>query len=125
MQVTAHATRTEGWWAVEVPDIDGLITQTRRLDQIDAAVRDAAELLGVDPDSLEVAVTTAVPHGDDARAARELADTARAQQEQARTAMRTAARLLVDDGLPVRDVGHLLGVSFQQAQKLATPAKAG
>lgn len=66
MKVTARATRSEGWWAVEVPEIDGLFTQTRRLDQIPAVVRDAAELLdGIDPATLDVEVVPEVPHGED------------------------------------------------------------
>ena len=36
MNVTAAAERSDGRWSVEVPEIPGLFTQTRRLDQIDA-----------------------------------------------------------------------------------------
>ena len=46
MNVTAAAERSDGRWSVEVPEIPGLFTQTRRLDQIDAMVRDAAGMLG-------------------------------------------------------------------------------
>ena len=119
MKVTAHATRSEGWWAVEVPEIDGLFTQTRRLDQIPDMVRDAAELLdGIDPEVLEVEVVPDVPHRADAEHARSLAERARTTQEEASRAMRHAARSLADDGLTVRDIGEILDVSFQRAQKL-------
>ncbi|GAA3516951.1 hypothetical protein [Dietzia aurantiaca] len=36
MKVTAHAARSEGWWAFDVPEIDGLVTQARHLDQTPA-----------------------------------------------------------------------------------------
>lgn len=45
IDVTAIAERSDGWWAVEVPEIPGLFTQARRLDQIDGMVRDAARML--------------------------------------------------------------------------------
>ena len=32
MKVTAEATRSGGWWAVEVPEVDGAFTQACRLD---------------------------------------------------------------------------------------------
>lgn len=119
MKVTANATRADGWWVVVVPDIKGLVTQTRRLDQIPDMVRDAAELLdGIPPASLEVEVVPDVPHREAAEHARELADRARATQEEASRAMRQAARSLADDGLTVRDIGGMLDVSFQRAQKL-------
>ena len=45
MKVTAHAVRSGDWWSVDVPEVDGLFTQARRLDQIPAMVADAGELL--------------------------------------------------------------------------------
>ena len=46
IDVTAIAERSDGWWAVDVPELPGLFTQARRLDQIDGMVRDAAQMLG-------------------------------------------------------------------------------
>ena len=60
-QLTATATRSEGWWAVSVPEVDGLFTQARRLDQIPAMVRDALTLfpeLDIDPADTEISVET-------------------------------------------------------------------
>lgn len=60
MNVTAHATRSGDWWAVEVPQIEGLFTQARELDEIPAAVADAVSLfLGVDAATVEVDVVVA------------------------------------------------------------------
>ena len=44
--VTANAVRSGNWWAIEVPEIPGLFTQARRLDQAASMVQDAATLLG-------------------------------------------------------------------------------
>ena len=58
-QLTATATRSEGWWAVSVPEVDGLFTQARHLDDIPAMVRDALTLfpeLGIDPADTEISV---------------------------------------------------------------------
>lgn len=46
MDVTATATRSGDWWAVEVAEIPGLFTQAKRLEQIPELVADAAALLG-------------------------------------------------------------------------------
>ena len=37
----AVATRSGGWWALEVPDHPGVFTQARRLDQAQRMVADA------------------------------------------------------------------------------------
>ena len=68
----AIARRVGGWWAIEVPEVPGAFTQTRRLDQVDTMAREVISLM---------------------------LDTAR-------------------NGLPLRDIGSLLGVSFQRAQQL-------
>ena len=125
--LTATATRSEGWWAVSVPEVDGLFTQTRRLDQIPAMVRDALTLfpeLGIDPADTEINV---VPTGDlrhvadEIRALRESAEQA---QSRATAAMRSGARTMKNEGLSYRDIGAILGISHQRAQQLATAGDA-
>lgn len=54
MNVTARAHRCDGWWAVEVPEVPGLFTQTQRLDRIPNMVRDAAAMLGVEVGDVSV-----------------------------------------------------------------------
>lgn len=57
MKLTAKATRVGKWWAIEVPEIEGLFTQTRHLDQVEAVVKDAAAGLTERPEQdFEVAV---------------------------------------------------------------------
>jgi predicted XRE-type DNA-binding protein len=120
MQVTAIATRSGGWWAIEVPELPGLFTQARRLDQIPDVVADAAQMLT--GDDVDVAVKAILP--DDLQVT---VERVRAQASEAQAAQRRAAedvRALVSrlrtQGLSVRDVGTVLGVSPQRVSQLAT-----
>ena len=52
---TARCERSGRWWAVHVPEINGVRTQARRLDQVEAMARDAiAGALDVPPDSFDI-----------------------------------------------------------------------
>lgn len=119
---TARTVREEGWWTVTVDEIEGLFTQTRRLDQIPAMVRDALELFPEVEESPESAQINVVAEGEIlpiAERARELTHKAKEVQEEASAAMAQAAHELAASGLPYRDIGYLLGVSHQYAQRLA------
>jgi hypothetical protein len=122
MKVTATATRIGDWWAIEVTDVQGgLHTQARRLDQVAATVADAVALVAdVLPNTIEVNVIPKLPPRD-----AELIDAARhASQEAARAAelasqlSRQAVAQLRSEGMTVRDVGGLLGVSPQRVSQL-------
>ena len=120
MKVTAKATREGGWWAVEVPEVPGLFTQAKRLDQVVDMVVDAAQLLG--HEDVEV---TVVPQLDDADAALVEAASARRAalrdaEAQAAAASREAVARLRAEGLPVRDVATLMGISPQRVSVLAS-----
>lgn len=121
MKVTAIAQRSGRWWAVHVPEVDGAFTQARRLDQVaDMTAEAVALLLDVDESTIEVAVE---PHtGKDeliaqVRQAREEADRA---ADQASHVMRSTARELIADGLTVRDVGRVMGISHQRVSQLVS-----
>lgn len=49
--LTARCARSDGWWAIDVPEVPGLFTQARRLDQVATAVLDAAALLTGHPEA--------------------------------------------------------------------------
>jgi predicted RNase H-like HicB family nuclease len=51
MKITAHCVRGEGWWVVDVPEIQGLYTQGRDLEEVRAMVLDAASLLTGRPET--------------------------------------------------------------------------
>lgn len=118
MDVTARATRSGKWWAVEVPEIDGLYTQARRLDGIPDMVRDAAELLGVEVG--EIAVVPVIPEADQQALAdvrTHLAELEELQKRVAAESRRVAAHLH-EAGLSVRDVGALMQVTPQRVSQL-------
>jgi uncharacterized protein YoxC len=119
MRVTAVARRTGGWWAVEVPELHGLFTQARRLDQVAAAVADAARLLA--DVTVEVAVRPVLPNGIQSAVDRVRAEAAEADAAQRRAAedVRALVSSLRATGFSVRDVGTVLGVSPQRVSQLS------
>jgi DNA-directed RNA polymerase specialized sigma24 family protein len=54
---------------------------------------------------------------------RELADTATRASNQAAAQRAALARRLHDEGLTVRDIGQIMGVSYQRAAQLITGSK--
>lgn len=122
-KLTARAERGTGWWVVEVPEIDGLLTQAKSLSQVPAMVKDAAALITGDPEeSFEVEVVPVITEGirEHLDAARRLFEEAARAQHSAAEEARLAARELAASGLTVRDVGAVLGVSHQRAHQLVS-----
>jgi hypothetical protein len=59
---TAVCERVGGWWEITVLEMDGRVTQAKRLDQVEEMVRSLVSLiLEVPADSFEVAVQSVVP----------------------------------------------------------------
>ncbi|GAB19367.1 hypothetical protein GOEFS_082_00010 [Gordonia effusa NBRC 100432] len=118
MKVTAQAVRSGDWWAIQVPELPGLFTQARRLDQIATEVTDAASMLGVVVDEVDV---QPVIHEDDQSALKEvrgqIAQLDRLQREVA-SRSRHVANSLRHQGFSLRDVGSLMGVSAQRISQL-------
>lgn len=119
MQITATATRSGEWWAVEVPEIPGLFTQARRLDQVEAEVIDAATLLGVEVDEVEVQPVLSPSERELVARLQEAREAARNAEEVASAASRAAVRAFRDEGLTVRDVAAVIGISPQRVSQLA------
>lgn len=119
MDTTAHVRRSGDWWAVEVPDVPGLFTQVRRLEQVADYVRDAAAGLGVDIADVKVEVDPSDNLDLEALAIvrQHLAALERMQREVANESRHLAAHLR-DQGLSVRDTGFLMGVSAQRVSQL-------
>lgn len=122
MKVTAHVQRSGDWWAVDVPEVPGVFTQAKRLDQVPAQVADAvATMLEIPVDSVDVDLAPALP--DEAAAAvAEAIEKSRAATvaaEEASRAMRNAvAHLRTAEHLTVRDTAKVLGVSHQRVSQL-------
>lgn len=118
---TVTARRSGDWWALAVPELRGVHSQVKRLDQADAMAREAiALMLDLEPDDVEVDVQAELPKGtravvEKARRAREARlRAAEAEQE----AMREAATALKAESLSQRDASQFLGVSFQRVSQL-------
>jgi hypothetical protein len=111
------------WWLVDVPAIEGL-TQARRLSEARLMARELiAVTLGVPLSEVGVEVSLGPIGGltDLAERVGEIAsDRAHARELEARaaTASEKLARELVEAGVPLRDIGTVLGVSHQRVHQL-------
>ena len=118
------ATRDGDWWSLVAHDVEGreVASQSRRLDQADAAIRDAIALvLDVDGDALDLEISPDLrlvavsDHTLEAlelrRALAELSDRARRRTPAAVAELRAA-------GLTVRDVAQLLRVTPSRVSQI-------
>jgi DNA-directed RNA polymerase specialized sigma subunit len=121
-QVTA--TRDGDWWSLVANDVDGreVASQARRLDQADAAIREAIALvLDADHDAFDLDITPELERvavSDETlevlalrRELAELSDRAHRQTPAAVAELRAA-------GLTVRDVAQLLGVTPSRVSQI-------
>jgi hypothetical protein len=126
---TAVCERVGGWWEITVPELDGRTTQTKRLDQVDQAVRSLVSLMvDVPAASFDVVVQPNLPDStsEEVRRARELRSEADRMADAASRATREAARGLAGLGLTVRDIGATLRITPQRvSQLLAGPPGGG
>lgn len=123
MKVTARVQRSGDWWAVEVPEVPGVFTQTRRLDQVGDMVADAVSTMldGVAAADVDVTVEPLLSADLEAavREARIRTLEARQSAEEASRAMRAAVRALRrSEHLSVRDAAKILGVTHQRVSQL-------
>lgn len=123
----ATATRSGRWWAVVVPAVPGALTQGPTLKAAAAMAREAVALvLDIPEESVVIDLRPELP--DTAATALNDFRSRRSERERAeeaeREAQATAAQVLREAGLSVRDAGEVLGVSHQRVSQLA-PKKAG
>src|SRR6266498_4967388 len=118
---TAVCERVGRWWEITVPELDGRLTQARRLDQVEEMVRSLVSLIvDIPADSFEVAIQPNLPSSasDEVRQAIELRSEADRIAEAASKATRKAARQLAGMGLTVRDIGTTLRLTPQRVSQL-------
>jgi predicted RNase H-like HicB family nuclease len=117
-----EAVRSGDWWAITVPELAGVFSQAKRLDQVEARAREAiALMLDVDEDTVgSIAVHVNPPETVAGLLEALKASVAAAEDatEEAARIRRRAAQALRDEGLPLRDVGRLIGVSHQRVHQL-------
>ena len=117
------AVRSGRWWAIQAPELKGVHSQARRLDQVDSMAREAiALMLQVPEDSFDLTIEPDLASLgglqaaiEDALKAREASEHA---QDQASTAMRHAVGEIRSLGYTARDAGMLLGVSNQRISQI-------
>ncbi|MGH3266904.1 MAG: hypothetical protein ACRDNS_33550 [Trebonia sp.] len=116
---TAICERAGKWWEITVPELpSGGVTQAKRLDQVPETVRSLVHLMtGTEPGEIRMEIR--MPDGirDEVARARQLREKAEAEAKESAALSREAARRLAADGLPVRDIGEILGVSHQRAHQ--------
>lgn len=124
-RVEAH--RSDGWWALEFPEVDRRIhSQVRRLDQAAATGAEAITLWFADederqvhPDEIEVVAMLDDAYDDDVHRAVELRQRAAEVGEEAQRWTRIAIGRCLASGLTTRDIGSLLDVSHQYVARVA------
>ena len=120
-----NVTRDGRFWHIDVPEIQR-VTQARNVGEIDLMTRDLiAIMLDIEPDSFDIDVQIQLPadvRGHLAEVERARADEA-AARARAAAELRAAAITLKNLQISVRDLGKLLGVSFQRASQLTSHAE--
>jgi hypothetical protein len=118
-----EVTREGRWWLISVPQIDG-VTQARRYADIEKMARDLIAIT-LDVRLSEVAVDVTFGDIDGVPVASRIQTIASekekaAQLEQDAAAQtKTLVRELVAHNVPLRDIGAMLGLSFQRVHQLA------
>jgi DNA-directed RNA polymerase specialized sigma subunit len=121
---TVTATRDGNWWSLIATDVDGreVASQSRRLDQADAAIRDAIALvLDVDKDSFDVDVIPTLDKDEVSEETLELLDLRRQLSELSERSRRLTPQAVAElrgAGLTVRDVAGLLGVTPSRVSQI-------
>jgi predicted FMN-binding regulatory protein PaiB len=121
MTYTSQAHKEGRWWVVQNDQVPGAISQVTRLDQAAEAQREAiAFVADVPADSIEVLVRVSIsPEIDrEVQEAQELREQAQEREQRAAALRRDVARRLEADGYTIRDIGVVLGVSYQRVHQL-------
>ncbi|WP_246216554.1 HicB family toxin-antitoxin system [Mycobacterium botniense] len=126
-------TRDGKWWMITVPELNGYIgadgainlstvTQARRISEVPSQAKDfICTVTDMAPSEVDLHITIYVDDIDVTDRANKLAaerQTAERHAAAAAAEAKSLARELAARGVPVRDVGEVLGVSFQRAQQL-------
>ncbi|WP_458681936.1 HicB family toxin-antitoxin system [Prescottella equi] len=116
-----EVTREGKWWMVAIPEIDGL-TQARRLEEVELMAREYIAVdTGVKLDEVSADVDIKVDDIDAGTRAERIRTERRQAAELESRALAESKELAHDlaaHNVPVRDIGEILGVSFQRASQL-------
>jgi predicted RNase H-like HicB family nuclease len=115
------ADRSGNWWAFSVRDLPGAYGQARRLDQVTREARDVVSLITGEPEeNIDIKLDARLDPSLErvVSGARSAQEELAARHEATLAAIREAAAELSDQGVSIRDIGTLLGVSFQRISQL-------
>ena len=121
---TALVSRDGKFWHIEVPEIDR-VTQARTINEVDDMARELIAIMtGAEPGAVGLDVRIQLPDSVEAHLSEvERARDAEAEaRSRAATELRAAAAELKNAGLSVRELGAVLGVSYQRASQLTSSA---
>ena len=119
-----QVSRDGRWWMIHIPEVDGL-TQARRVADVEQAARELVAVT-LDVKFSEVAVdvnyedVAGIAVGEQLHAInKEKAEAARLEEDAAAKTSQLV-RALVDQNVPMRDIGARLDISFERAHQLAS-----
>jgi hypothetical protein len=121
MEIKAHCERSEDGWIVAVPALDNYRTTAKRLDKATDAIKALAEkTTGESKCDIVVKVEAVMPGIIcDLEAAQDKMKSALRLQEEASAEIRDVVGRMRDEGLTMRDIAVLLGVTPQRVAQLA------
>jgi hypothetical protein len=121
MEIKAHCERQADGWLVSVAELGGLTTTAKRLDKATEQIKLLAEqATGESKCDIVVKVEAVMPGIIcDLEAAQEKMRIASRLQEEASSAIREVVGRMRDEGLTMRDIAVLLGVTPQRVAQLA------
>ena len=125
MEITAHCERKADGWLISVAELGGLTTTAKRLDKATEQIKKLAEdATGADKCEIVVKVEAVMPGIIcDLEAAQEKMRVASRLQEEASSEIREVVGRMRDEGLTMRDIAVLLGVTPQRVAQLAPCAE--
>lgn len=119
----ANVAREGRWWMVYIPELDG-VTQARRVAEAELMAREYIAVtldMDIEDVAVDVHVTKVGPVDgveDRLRSIHEERTRAAELERQAIDESTRLAKELAEADVPLRDVGAILGVSFQRAHQL-------
>ena len=124
MEVKVHAERTTDGWSVEVSGPNGFTVNARRLDQCKELVVERIKTLEEQKGNSDVCEVVVKVEAElpgiicDLEAAKLKMQEAQKLQDEASAEIRTVVSRMRDEGLTMRDIAVLLGVSPQRVAQL-------
>jgi len=124
LEVKIHAERTQEGWIAEVPGPDGFTVTARRLDQCKDMVVERIKTLAEQKGNKKVCEVVVKVEAElpgiicDLETAKVKMQEAQRLQDEASAEIRTVVSRMRDEGLTMRDIAVLLGVSPQRVAQL-------